>query len=93
MSVRVMGSNQLYLCATPEGGRDSPSQTLLAHYDAFLRPKTFAGSQEMQNVSSSLLIDTPFFLSKAWKSKNYLSYSDEVLLIPLFRKCLALECT
>lgn len=65
--MRVMGSNQLYLCATPEGGKARPSHTLLAHYDAFLRPKTFAGSQEMQNVSSSLLIDTSFFLRKAWK--------------------------
>lgn len=65
--MRVMGSKQLYLCATPEGGRASPSHTLLAHCDALLRPETFAGSQEMQNVSSSLLIDTSFFLSKAWK--------------------------
>lgn len=60
--MRVMGSNQLYLCATPEGERASPSHTLLAHCDAFLRPETFASSQEMQNVSSSLLTDTSFFL-------------------------------
>lgn len=92
--MRVMGSKQLYLCATPEGARASPSHTLLAHYDAFLRPKTFAGSPEMQNMFSSLLIYTSSFLSKGGSEKNGLSYSDEkVLLIPLFRKCLALERT